>query len=171
MLSIEIPKGVQLNLGLNFICVEGALGTIIKDSTALDIIVKESRLYCISKTNVQLTATFLAMIRGLMYGVSKGYRRKLRLIGVGFKAFIKDNYIYFKIGYSHESKYLIPEDIKVTCSKIKGIIIVISGVERSKVNQVAIEIKRFRIPDIYKGKGIHFNKEVFKFKKGKREGK
>ena len=171
MLSINIPQKVQLILGTNFIRIEGPLGTLIKDSTELDLIIKESKLYCLQSTNLKISQTHIAMLRSLMFGVSKGYRRKLRLVGVGFKAFVKDDYLMFKLGYSHESKYLIPNDIKITCSKLKGIIIAINGLERARVNQVAVEIRRFRIPDMYKGKGIHYNKEILKLKKGKREGK
>lgn len=171
MLFIPIAKKVQLISGLNYIRIEGPLGTIIKNSTALEIIVKESKIYCLSNNSLMYSQTYLALLRNLMFGVSKGYRRKLRLIGVGFKAFVQGDYLMFKIGYSHESKYLIPKDIKITCSKLKGIIIVVSGIERARVNQIAVEIRRFRIPDVYKGKGIHYNKEVWKLKKGKREGK
>ena len=171
MLSLKIPKTVNIISGLNFIKIEGPLGTVIKDCTELEIIQKELRLYCILNRNLKNSQTYLSLLRSLIFGVAKGYRRKLRLIGVGFKAFVQGGYLMFKIGFSHESKYLIPKDIKITCSKIKGIIIVVSGIERSRVNQVAVEIRRFRMPDIYKGKGIHYNKEVFKLKKGKREGK
>jgi large subunit ribosomal protein L6 len=171
MLSIKVPKTVNIISGLNYVQIEGPLGTIVKDCTELEIIQKESRLYCIADKNLKYSQTYLSLLRSLVFGVAKGYRRKLRLVGVGFKAFVQGAYLMFKIGFSHESKYLIPKDIKITCSKVKGIIIAVSGIERSRVNQVAVEIRRFRMPDIYKGKGIHYNKEAFKLKKGKREGK
>jgi large subunit ribosomal protein L6 len=111
------------------------------------------------------------MIKNLILGVSKGYRQRLKLIGVGFKGTIKENKVFLKIGFSHEVMYLIPDDVQITCSKAKGTFLLIKGKEKDRVNQVAKEIRALRQPDAYKGKGIHYNKEVLKLKKGKREGK
>jgi len=171
MLAISIPKEVKVTSGESFIRVEGPLGIIIKQSSKVQFIVKDARLYCLSGDDITLKQTYLSIIRALIFGVSKGYRRKLRLIGVGFKAAIKNDSLILKIGFSHEIIYTIPKDVKISCSKNKGIIIIISGIENFRVNQVAVEIRRLRIPDVYKGKGIHYNKEVVKLKKGKREGK
>jgi large subunit ribosomal protein L6 len=171
MLSINIPKEVKVISGVNFIRVEGPLGVIIKQSSKVKFIIKDTRLYCLSGDDNNLKQTYLAIMRGILFGVSKGYRRKLRLVGVGFKALIKETNLILKIGFSHEIFYNIPKDVVISTSKNKGVIIVISGIENVRVNQVAVEIRRLRIPDIYKGKGIHYNKEVLKLKKGKREGK
>jgi large subunit ribosomal protein L6 len=76
-----------------------------------------------------------------------------------------------KIGYSHEVIYPIPADVSIVCSKAKGTILLIKGVELYRVRQVAAEIRALHLPDAYKGKGIHYNKEVLRLKKGKREGK
>ena len=171
MLSINIPKEVVVTSGGNFIRVEGPLGVIIKESSKVKFIVKNSRIYCLTGDNLALKQTYLSILRALIFGVLKGYRRKLRLVGVGFKALIKESNLCLKIGFSHEIIYEIPKDIQISCSKNKGIIIVIMGIENVRVNQVAVEIRRLRIPDVYKGKGIHYNKEILKLKKGKREGK
>ena len=171
MLSINIPTNVKVISGENYISVEGPLGLVIKQSSKVKFIIKNSRIYCLTNENQGLNQTYLAIIRGIILGVTKGYRRKLRLVGVGFKALIQDNNLILKLGFSHEIIYTIPKDIKIICSKNKGIILVISGVENAKVNQVAVEIRRLRIPDAYKGKGIHYNKEILKLKKGKKEGK
>jgi len=171
MLSINIPKEIKVISGENFIRVEGPLGVIIKQSSKVKFIVKDTRLYCLSGDDATLKQTYLSIMRGIIFGVAKGYRRKLRLVGVGFKASIRDGNLSLKIGFSHEILYIIPKDVLITCAKHKGTLMVISGIERARVNQVAVEIRRLRIPDIYKGKGIHYYKEVLKLKKGKREGK
>ena len=171
MLSISIPQNIKINTGINFISVKGPLGTIVKYISKVNFIVKDSKLYCISNSNFTVQQTYLCILRNIIFGVFKGYRRKLRLIGVGFKALIKENILTLKLGYSHEVNYIIPSDVKISCSKNKGVIILISGIENARVNQVAVEIRRLRIPDVYKGKGIHYNKEILKLKKGKREGK
>jgi large subunit ribosomal protein L6 len=111
------------------------------------------------------------MIRNLALGVSKGYRQRLKLVGVGFRASVKDNKIYLKIGFSHEVSYSIPEDVQIIASKAKGTFLLIKGKEKERVYQIAKEIRDLRQPDAYKGKGIHYNKEILKLKKGKREGK
>jgi large subunit ribosomal protein L6 len=111
------------------------------------------------------------MISNLILGVSKGYRCKLRLVGVGFRASVINKNLVLKIGYSHEIIYKIPEDITILCGKTKGTLLVIKAKELNKVTQVAAEIRSLRVPDAYKGKGIHYDKEVLVLKKGKREGK
>jgi large subunit ribosomal protein L6 len=111
------------------------------------------------------------MVNNLIIGVTKGYRQRLKLVGVGFKASIKDRIVFLKIGYSHEVAYAIPSDINIVVSKAKGTFLLIKGKEKERVKQVATEIRALRMPDAYKGKGIHFNKQVLKLKKGKREGK
>jgi large subunit ribosomal protein L6 len=111
------------------------------------------------------------MINNLILGVTKGYRQRLKLVGVGFKAAIKDRIISLKIGFSHEITYAIPADINIVVSKAKGTFLLIKGKEKDRVQQIATEIRSLRMPDAYKGKGIHFNKQALKLKKGKREGK
>ena len=171
MVSLTLPKEVTVTSGKNFICVEGPLGVIIKESSKVKFIIKNAQAYCIAGDDFELKQTYTSILRNLIFGVTKGYRKKLRLVGVGFKAWIKEFNLILKIGYSHEVQYTIPKDITIVCSKNKGVILVVSGIEQSRVNQIAIEIKRLRLPDIYKGKGIHYNKEIIKLKKGKREGK
>jgi large subunit ribosomal protein L6 len=110
-------------------------------------------------------------MRSLLVGVLKGYRSKLKLVGVGYKARVLNKKLYLKVGYSHEALYDIPEDIEIICSKLKGTLLLIKGKEEQRVRQVAMEIRNLREPDAYKGKGIHKQGELLKLKKGKREGK
>jgi len=103
--------------------------------------------------------------------VTKGFNQKLRLVGVGFRAALVDNALMLKIGFSHEIKYIIPNDIIILVSKSKGTVLIIKGKENHKVHQVAREIRMLRLPDAYKGKGIHYKNETLTLKKGKRESK
>lgn len=111
------------------------------------------------------------MIRNLLVGVHKGFCQRLKLVGVGFRAMIKENKLILKLGFSHEVSYMIPTDVDIMCSKTKGILLLLKGKEKERVAQVAREIRNLRQPDAYKGKGIHYSKEILKLKKGKREGK
>jgi large subunit ribosomal protein L6 len=147
------------------------MGTLIKEKGDLSFGIKDNRLYFLNKIKSKDDYFHYAMVSTLITGVSKGYRAKVRLIGVGYRASIKHINLILKIGYSHEVQYKIPEDIKITCGKVKGTRILIQGTELSRVRQVASEIRKLRLPDAYKGKGIHYDKEIITLKKGKREGK
>lgn len=175
MLSIAIPTNVKVTWGDTYIKVEGPLGILIKKRGNFNLAVKDQKLYVwedtLANTSEEKSHVFLKMIASLMEGVSKGFRQKLKLVGVGFKGFVKDNILSLKIGYSHEVTYEIPTDIKISASKAKGTLLLISGLELYRVKQIAADIRKLRIPDSYKGKGIHFDGEILKLKKGKREGK
>ena len=132
---------------------------------------KNNRLYILDVESNEKKHFYLTLLRALIIGVSKGYRQKLKLVGVGYKASIKDKNLVLKLGFSHEIIYPIPEDISIQCSKNKGILILVTGKEFFRVCQVISEIRSYRKPDVYKGKGIHYYKEKIILKKGKRENK
>ncbi len=167
--SVVVPKNVNISWGADFIKVSGPLGIIVKKRGTVDLVLKDSILYIIAES--KLSSFYWVLIRSLILGVVKGYKSKIKLIGVGYKARIVENKLYLKVGYSHEAVYTIPEDIQILCSKVKGTLLLIKGKEEYRVRQVAMEIRRLRRPDSYKGKGIHLEGEVLKLKKGKREGK
>ena len=172
MLRILIPKNININWGDNFIKVEGPLGCIIKKRSDFFLAEKEGFLYLwANDIHTSKEGFYLAMIKNIIIGVSKGYRHRLKLVGVGFKASILENKITLKIGFSHEVNYILPKDITCIVSKIKGSYLLLKGIEKERVQQIAKEIRSLRIPDSYKGKGIHYQKEILKLKKGKREGK
>lgn len=171
MLKIKLPKNIKINWGLDFIKIEGPLGIIVKRKDDFSLAIKNDDLYLWSVQHEIKECSYLAMIRNLILGVSKGYRQRLKLVGVGFRATLKDKKIFLKIGFSHEIAYQIPDDVQIVSSKAKGIFLLLKGKEKERVSQVAREIRNLRQPDAYKGKGIHYNKEILKLKKGKREGK
>lgn len=168
MLSINIPSNVEIEVANGFLKISGSEGTFIKKvGTEVKLARHNSRLYVLN--GGADTAFYLSLIRGYLNGVSKGYRCKLRLVGVGYRAMIKSGYLFLKIGFSHEVAYKIPADVNLRCSKAKGTFIVVQGKEAQRVNQVASEIRALRKPDVYKGKGIHYEGEIVRLKKGKRE--
>ncbi len=175
MLKLLLPKNIQLSWGADFIKVEGPLGFLIKKKANFFLAEKDGfiYLYTTEEYNSQ-EAFYLAMIKNLIFGVSKGYRHRLKLVGVGFKAFLNatnTKQVNLKIGFSHEVSYLLPKDVDCVVSKTKGTYLLLKGIEKNRVQQVAKEIRSLRMPDAYKGKGIHYQKEVLKLKKGKKEGK
>lgn len=171
MLSLLIPSNITVEWGDNFLKVNGPSGTIIKHKNKISLALKENRLYILDLDSNEKKYFYLTLLRTLIIGVSKGYRQKLKLVGVGYKAFIKDKNLILKLGYSHEVSYNIPADVSIQCSKNKGLLIVVTGKELFRVSQVIAEIRSYRKPDVYKGKGIHYYKEKIILKKGKRENK
>lgn len=171
MLKFNLPKNVKVTWGVDFIKVEGPLGIIIKRKDDFSLAIMEDSLYLWSLTNPKNENMYMSFVRKLILGISKGFRQRLKLVGVGFRALVKDDKVFLKLGFSHEVVYNIPTDVQISSSKAKGIFLLIKGKENSRVAQIAREIKNLRLPDSYKGKGIHYNKENLKLKKGKREGK
>lgn len=171
MLSLKLPKKINIDWGLDFIKVEGPLGVILKRRVDFNLAMKDSVLYLWSNNDIKNESTNLAYIRSMIVGVWKGFTQKLKLVGVGFRASITQNVLSLKLGFSHEVNYKIPEDISILVSKNKGTILIIKGKENYRVQQVAREIRLLRVPDAYKGKGIQYKKEVLVLKKGKRESK
>ena len=171
MRSLLIPNGVTVKWGKDFFQATGPLGVILKQKGDFSFAIKNDRLYFLDDHEDKKKYFYFSMINNILLGVSKGYRCKLRLVGVGFRAMIVDKTLILKLGYSHEVKYVIPQDIEILCGKAKGTRLLIIGKEWNRVTQIASEIRSLRVPDVYKGKGIHYNKEVLTLKKGKREGK
>lgn len=171
MLTYTLTPQLSITWGTDFIQVTGPKGCLIKQKNDFSLAIKDGQLFLWSKSNPAQEGAYLSWLNQLIVGVTKGYRQKLRLVGVGYKATLAKKELLLKLGYSHEVKYTIPQDVTITPSKGKGTLLLVKGVEQQRVQQVAVEIRSFRSPDAYKGKGIHYYKEVLRLKKGKREGK
>jgi large subunit ribosomal protein L6 len=106
-----------------------------------------------------------ALAQNAMTGVTAGFSKELDIVGVGYKALVEGNRIVFSLGFSHPVVFAIPEGIKIAVEKQTRV--VVSGIDRQRVGQVAAEIRRLRKPDPYKQKGIRYVGEVLKKKAGK----
>jgi len=171
MLSYNLIKDVSISWGDNFVKISGPKGLLFKRKSDFFLAIKDSKLYVWSTQYPQNENAYLSWLHQLILGVTKGYTKKLKLIGVGFKATVIENTLKLKLGFSHEIEYTFPTEVTITPAKSKGTILLIKGPELTQVNQVAADIRRLRQPDAYKGKGIHYYNEILKLKKGKREGK
>ncbi|MFM9861109.1 50S ribosomal protein L6 [Pseudoxanthobacter sp. M-2] len=107
------------------------------------------------------------MVANLATGVSKGFERKLEITGVGYKAAVQGKALNLALGFSHDVLYPIPEGINIVCPKPTEILV--SGIDRQKVGQVAAEIREFRPPEPYKGKGVRYAGEFIVRKEGKKK--
>ncbi|HXG79896.1 MAG TPA: 50S ribosomal protein L6 [Methyloceanibacter sp.] len=107
------------------------------------------------------------LVANLIAGVTQGFTKKLEITGVGYRAAVQGQTLQLQLGYSHDVNYLIPQGIQIVCPKPTEI--VISGIDKQKVGQVAAEIRRFRPPEPYKGKGIKYAGEFILRKEGKKK--
>jgi large subunit ribosomal protein L6 len=112
--------------------------------------------------------TTRAILANMVKGVTEGFTVELEIVGIGYRAQMKGKTLELQLGYSHPIIYEPPEGIQIA---VEGNIIKVSGIDKQKVGQVAAEIRDFRKPDPYKGKGIRYKGEILKLKPGKSVGK
>lgn len=167
---IPIPSGVTVELDMPTVTVKGPKGTLtqVLPSTcdvAMDgdtVRVSRPQETRVHRSMHGLTRTLLA---NMIDGVSVGFSKELEIVGVGYKAEAKGNTLVLTIGYSHPINYAVPEGITIETpepTKVK-----VSGIDKQKVGQVAAEIRGFRPPEPYKGKGIKYVTEQIQRKAGK----
>ena len=115
----------------------------------------------------QMWGTARSLINGLVIGVSEGFTRKLEINGVGYRAAVQGKDVVLQLGYSHEVRYPIPDGIKIDVPEQNQI--VITGADKQRVGQVAAEIRSYRPPEPYKGKGVKYADEYILRKEGKKK--
>lgn len=169
---VEIPKGVETKLSDSEISIKGSKGNlqlalhssvaVAQDGEILNISAKDE-----SRQANAIAGTFRSLINNMVLGVSKGFEKKLELQGVGYRAKAEGKKINITVGYSHPINYQLPEG--VTANTPTQTEIVISGADKQLVGQVAAEIRDFRPPEPYKGKGIRYADEHVYRKEAKKK--
>ena len=171
---ISIPEGVKVNVKGVKINVEGKLGTLDFDtSEKISIKVEESSVLVSrkedSKKCKELHGLTRALIQNMVTGVSEGYKKELELNGVGYTVDAsKLPFLILNLGFSHPIYFQIPSGINITTPKPTQIII--EGINKQQVGEVAAKIRSFRKPEPYKGKGIKYSDEIIRRKAGKSIG-
>lgn len=173
MLSIKnISEKINIIISDNFIQIKGPLGIIKKKkSKNINIYFNNNIKELILFKNNSLTNHFyIKLIYKLIWGVLKGYNKKLNIIGVGFKVWIdlEQQILFLKIGFSHNITYKIPFGVTITILKKKRITLKIFGIDDQRVKQTAAEIKFLKPIEPYKGKGIKYFGEKIVLKEGKK---
>jgi large subunit ribosomal protein L6 len=169
---VLVPSGVEVALAANEISVKGPLGTL-KQALSGDVsVVREGdSLMCkVQNDSMQANAmsgTIRALLANMMVGVSKGFERKLTLVGVGYRAQAAGDTLNLTLGYSHPVSYKMPAGVQVATPTQTEI--VLKGASRQQVGQVAAEIRAFREPEPYKGKGVRYSDEVVILKETKKK--
>ena len=168
--AIPLPKGVEVKVEKGEIKVKGPKGELQTPlKQGLDIKVEESNAFVILDGSVDLKISFQGLYRSLLNnmveGVTKGFEKRLQMIGVGFRAAVQGNKLDLQIGLSHPTKLDIPKEIEVEVEK--NTLIKISGINKQVVGQFAASIRSKRPPEPYKGKGIRYENEYVRKKAGK----
>lgn len=168
-LPIEIPSGVTITVDSGNITVEGPKGKLIQFITpAVDVNINDGVLTVTPKDESKQARSqhglMRALINNMVIGVTKGYEKRLEVKGVGFRVASSNNELTMSLGFSHEIKFKAPEGVNVSNDKM---VIIVSGIDKQKVGQVAAEIRALKKPEPYKGKGIMYEGEQILRKAGK----
>lgn len=167
---IELPKGVEVTVKGTHVTVKGPKGELEQDvRPEIGIEVKDGEVvFTRSSEEKQIRAYHgltRALVANMVEGVSEGYRKALEIVGVGYRADKRGNVLVLNVGYSHEVEYPEPEGISITTPSQTQI--VVEGIDKQKVGQVAAELRAVRPPEPYKGKGIRYEGEQIRRKAGK----
>lgn len=169
---IVLPQGVDVALGNEDITVKGPLGAIKFGTNAAVRVEKDGQsLLCkpvegVANANA-LSGTVRAILANMVAGVSKGFERKLTLVGVGYRAQAQGDTLNLTLGFSHPVAHKMPVGIK--CETPTQTEIIIKGVDKQLVGQVAAEVRGYRPPEPYKGKGVRYADEVIVLKETKKK--
>jgi large subunit ribosomal protein L6 len=169
---VQVPSGVTASLAGQKVSVKGSKGelhftvpdevTVAMDGGAITVTPKG-----LDKRSRAMWGMSRAQIANLMTGVSKGFEKKLEINGVGYKAAAQGKVLKLSLGYSHDIDYEVPAGIAIATPKPTEIIV--TGIDRQKVGQVAAEIREYRGPEPYKGKGVKYEGEFIFRKEGKKK--
>jgi large subunit ribosomal protein L6 len=171
-MPLPVPKGVDVSVTAEQISVKGSLGTLVRPVNALVTVKYEDGKLNFAPANDSVEAdamsgTMRALVANMVGGVSKGFEKKLSLVGVGFRAAAVGSKLNLQIGFSHPVAKDMPEGIKVACPTQTEI--VITGSDRQVVGQIAAEVRAIRPPEPYKGKGIRYVGEKVVIKETKKK--
>lgn len=166
---VILPEGVSTEFKKNNLTVKGPLGSLTKEiNSDVKLNIKSDKIEAIKKSNDKfhrsIFGTVRSIINNMVDGVTKGFTKKLVIHGMGYKAEVKNNDLWLSLGFSHPVVYKNPGDISFI---VEGDEITVKGIDKELVGEVAAEIRDFRKPEPYKGKGIRYKGERVRRKAGK----
>ncbi|HUC10054.1 MAG TPA: 50S ribosomal protein L6 [Stellaceae bacterium] len=169
---VPIPNGVAVQLSGQTLSAKGGLG-------ALNLVISSDVTASVTDGSIKIApandtkqaramwGTTRALVNNMVVGVSKGFSVGLEINGVGYRAAVQGNVLNLQLGYSHDIAFPIPADVRIACER--PTVITVTGADRQRVGQVAAEIRAFRPPEPYKGKGIKYAHETVRRKEGKKK--
>jgi large subunit ribosomal protein L6 len=170
--AVPIPAGVTAAVEGQVVKVKGpkgALELVLHDDVAAKMGpdgVKVDPRHDTKRARA-MWGTYRALVANLVEGVTKGFERRLEISGVGYRAQLQGKNLQIQLGYSHDINFTVPEGVTITVPR--PIEIVVTGIDQQKVGQAAAEIRAFRPPEPYKGKGVKYSKETVFRKEGKKK--
>jgi|UniRef100_UPI0040481562 large subunit ribosomal protein L6 len=169
---VELPKGVEATIHPEAITVKGPLGSLTQALNG-DVIVNQDagKLSFIvandSRQAKAMSGTLRALVANMVTGVSQGFERRLNLIGVGYRAQVQGTQVKLQLGFSHDISHPLPDGVKAECPTQTEV--VLKGFDKQVVGQVAAEIRAYRPPEPYKGKGVRYADERVVIKETKKK--
>jgi large subunit ribosomal protein L6 len=169
---LHLPKGVELSQEGESVTVKGPKGQLAMPLNPAVRLVEEDGTWGVKYSaarsqNIALAGTMRALLGNMVTGVSEGFERKLELVGVGYRAQVQGQSLNLTLGFSHPVNYPVPEGVSIeTPSQTE---VIIRGIDKQKVGQVAAEIRAFRPPEPYKGKGVRYSDERVVLKEAKKK--
>jgi large subunit ribosomal protein L6 len=169
---VPLPKGVEINIAAGEISVKGPLGTIARAADPNVAVEKNGdQVLCKALGNSNhadaMSGTMRALVANMVTGVTKGFEKKLALVGVGYRAQAQGDKLNLTLGFSHPVVHQMPKGVKVATPTQTEI--VITGIDKQQVGQVAAEVRAHRPPEPYKGKGVRYSDEVIVLKETKKK--
>jgi large subunit ribosomal protein L6 len=169
---VAVPAGVEVKLADKIFSAKGKLGELVLAiSDQVETRIEDGKVWVKpandSKQARMMWGTTRNLVRNLITGVSQGYSRSLEISGVGYRAAVQGKNLQLQLGYSHDVVFPIPADVTIKCDKPTSI--TVSGADKQRVGQIAAEIRSFRKPEPYKGKGIKYSDETILRKEGKKK--
>ncbi|MFZ6773212.1 50S ribosomal protein L6 [Undibacterium sp. SXout7W] len=171
-MPIALPAGAEVAISAEQITVKGPMGVLSQSLNGLVAVANNNGTLSFSPANDgreanAMTGTLRALVNNMVNGVTKGFERKLTLVGVGYKAQAQGDKLNLSLGFSHPVVHQMPEG--VSCTTPTPTEILIKGVNKQKVGQVAAEVRAYRSPEPYKGKGVRYADEVVVIKETKKK--
>jgi large subunit ribosomal protein L6 len=169
---VILPSGVEVTVSANEITVKGPLGSLSQAMSSDITVVREGdHLQCAAANDSMqanaMSGTMRALLANMVKGVSQGFERKLTLVGVGYRAQAKGDVLSLSLGFSHPVDHKMPAGVKVETPTQTEILI--KGIDKQQVGQVAADVRAYRKPEPYKGKGVRYSDEVVVIKETKKK--
>ena len=169
---VAVPNGVEVQLSGQMLSAKGSLGTLhLVVSNEVTASIADGTVTIAPRNDTKraraMWGTTRALVNNMVTGVSRGFSVNLEINGVGYRAAVQGNTLNLQLGYSHEIAYPIPDGVRITCERPTAI--TVSGADRQRVGQIAAEIRAYRPPEPYKGKGIKYATETVRRKEGKKK--
>ena len=169
---VELPKGVEVSIGGGEISIKGGKGSLtlkLHETVTVEQVENELKIATVKadKKAMAMAGTTRALVNNMVTGVSEGFVRELQLLGVGYRAQVKDNQLNLTLGFSHPVVYKFPKGVEIETPTQTQVLV--KGIDKQQVGQVSAEIRAFRPPEPYKGKGVRYADEYVKRKEAKKK--